>query len=1266
MKPTALLIVCCLFGTVALGQKKTYQQLIHRYTANYFEVKRLFEQEKAGEAREQARLLRRARRKGLELPVFEENEEEAKFYQWQDWMLRHMDQNGNYDPARLPLELQRFARSAPEPTPPGGSARQAAGATWKELGPFEYPTREPISWKHGFAVGRVGTVGFHPTNANILYAGSPGRAGGNNGGLWKTTDGGKTWTPLWDQAPSMVVRAVAVSPQNPETVFAATQYYDPNRTAASPNTGSYGLYKTTDGGRSWGFKRFDILFDNNFLPPPANNIRIDPTNDQHVLVLTSRGVLYSDDGGNTWKKATLPISSQAADLWDIEFKPGAPATVYVSGSGRDQLLKSVDGGKTFTGIALPPAVEIGTAGRIEMAVTAAAPDNLYFITTMGTERHGGVYCYNTATTALRVLVGREKKFTPSQTDNDDKQLYYCLALAVSPADTNELHVGMVALMSTYDGGKTWEYRHSFNTAKLGDVHSDIAGLQFQSQTNRLFVASDGGLYGATGKKGAPFQFLDGIADTQIYFLATAESRPGVMVIGTQDNGSKVYDNGKWPQLNGGDGMTTIIDPDNADVIYSTAQNGYLLRFTDGGRGTVSASYITPAQVTDKNTSFYTPLDYHKGTKTLYLGSNSLWRKNERNYSSAWENVKTFNDGEVIEELRVAPSDEKTIYVRTYQFKDQKNLYRLYRTTDAGLTWEKLLGDDFDARLIELLVHPQTPSTLWAFQFSLKDYVYYLVKSVDGGKNWVAVNDNLPRLAGYALAYQDGTDDGIYAALDQGVYYRDNTMKQWVRHGQGLPNAAVYDLKIDYLAGKVVAGTHGRGVWTADLAVAVGQVTAAKTSKTEVCAGSPITVTYKAARGAVARQAYTLQLSDGAGSFQNPTELGSSTTGEATVTLSGSLSAGTNYRVRVLLNANLATADTTDAFTLKTKPQASLSGSAEVVFGNPTSLTLNFAGLGPWTYALTGDSLRTTTTTPVVTSIKPSQSATYSLTSVANSCGTGLVSGTASVTVIPTLAVDGFTTSTLCAGQSGTVTVRQGGRFNQSTGYLVQLSDPVGTFNNPVVVGSGAQSPLSFTLPVGQTEGQAYKLRVVGNVNEKLETTASDAFSVQVKPTATVSVVGDTTIYQTYETRLRLAFTGTTPYTFRLSDGVTGTTATSSYELTVKPQKTTVYTVLEVSNGCGTGKGIGAARVVVIPLLAVDPLADPLISVSPNPTTDRVRIETTLTGTVELVLLAGNGREMLRKTFQKKTELSLKDYPKGLYLYQLTALSGVYNGKLLVE
>lgn len=434
----------------------------------------------------------------------------------------------------------------------------------------------------------------------------------------------------------------------------------------------------------------------------------------------------------------------------------------------------------------------------------------------------------------------------------------------------------------------------------------------------------------------------------------------------------------------------------------------------------------------------------------------------------------------------------------------------------------------------------------------------------------------------------------------------------------------------------------------------------------MCAGSPLTVTFKFTRGSVTTQVFTLQLSDANGSFQNPTSLGSSTTGEATVTLPSTLSAGSNYRVRVLLNNNLTTADTTDAFILKTRPQASLSGSGEVIFGTPTSLMLNFAGAGPWTYTLSGDSTRTTTTTPVVTQITPEQTTAYTLASVANSCGTGVVSGTATVTVIPTLALENVVSATLCAGQSGTVTVRQGGKFNQSTGYLLQLSDPVGTFSSPLVVGSGTQNPLSFTLPAGQTEGQAYKLRVVGNVDEKIETTPGPAFPIQVKPTATVSVAGDTSIYQTYEARLRLVFTGTSPYSFRLSDGTVGTTAVSPYELPVKPLQTTIYTVAQVTNGCGTGMGTGSARVVVIPLLAADPTAAPLVTTSPNPTTDRVRIETTMTGPVELILLESNGREMLRKTFQKKIDLSLKDYPKGLYLYQLTAGSGTYNGKLLIE
>ena len=1223
------------------------------------DVRAEFDKARASEEKTHERALRKARRRNLPEPEFEENEDEAKFYHWEKWRLRHLAPDGSYDPAYVPNELARFAKSQSN-----SKARIAPNSRWKELGPFAAPTSSLGNSSHllgGYNVGRLGATAFHPTDANTFYVASPGKGSNTNGGIWKTTDGGTSWAPLWDQASNMIVTDVAVSARNPQLIYTTGNTFQ-----IATNGGGvsgFGIQKSTDGGASWSHFTFKIRFESNATGGTstfgrANNILVDPADDNHLLVTCRNGILYTTNGGNTWTKATTPVADRLADYWDIEFEPGDPMVVYASGRGREQILRSTDGGRTFAQLELPDTFEVGTEGRSELAVSVAAPDFLYILSGQGPAKHSGLYRVNTSSGDVRVVVPKGNKFATEQRTNDDNQLYYCLSLGVSPVDTSEIHVGMVALMSTFDGGRTWEYRHSWATNRQTDVHSDVCSFDYQPVTNRLFVTSDGGLSRATGKKGAAYQYYNNISVSQIYLLAQSAAQSDRMVIGLQDNGSKMFTNGTWQQISGGDGFSCVIDDANPNVYYSTAQYGVLYRVANGFQ-----TFIRPTEVTEANTSFYSPLDYHQPTKTMFLGSNSLWRKNEQNYLSLWEKVKTFETGETIQDVFVAPSDVNTIYVRTTK---SGGINRLYFTNDAGVTWEKVLGDSFDAFITALVVSPTDPKTIYASRYAVAESTYHVMKSDDNGRNWVRITGNLPRLAGNAIAFQEGTDEGIYVAMDQGVYYKDNTMSQWVRYGQALPNAVVFDMKIDYTGGKLKAATHGRGVWEVELAVPVGQITALATAKNEVCAGAMMPVSFQISKGNTGVSNYGIQLSDAKGSFAAPQLLASVTSITANVTIPATVSAGSGYQIRVLRNNNISTADTSGVFAVLAPATAVLSAPAEVIFGNPVSVTVAFGGSGPWQYSLNGEATQTATTSPQVRSLTIAQGTTYQVNSLSNACGAGVTTGTPAVVVIPTLAVQSFTTTALCAGQGGSLVVVPGGSFSGLTGYVVQLSDGSGTFAAPTQVGTGTQTALTYTIPVSQSAGSGYRLRVVGNTAERVETTPGPVFAVNVLPTASLVAAGDTSILQTTSTKLRLTFTGTAPYAFTLTDGQTGTAPSSPVDLTVTPDKTATFGIADLSNSCGTGTFAGRVSITVIPLLAIDPARGPVVTVLPNPATEQVRVETSLNGPHNVILYDVLGREQLRRPFEKSLTMGLQTLIKGVYIYRVVTPAGAVEGRLLID
>ena len=612
---------------------------------------------------------------------------------------------------------------------------------------------------------------------------------------------------------------------------------------------------------------------------------------------------------------------------------------------------------------------------------------------------------------------------------------------------------------------------------------------------------------------------------------------------------------------------------------------------------------------------------------------------------------------------MAPSDVNTIYVRTTM---SGGINRLYFSNDAGVTWEKVLGDNFDAFVTALVVSPTDPKTIYASRYVVAESTYHVMKSDDNGRTWTKITGNLPRLAGNAIAFQEGTDEGIYVAMDQGVYYKDNTMSQWVRYGQALPNAVVYDMKIDYSGGKLKAATHGRGVWEVELAVSVGQITALATAKSEVCAGAMMPVSFLTSKASAGVNNYGVQLSDAKGSFANPQLLASVTSTTANVTIPASVSAGSGYQIRVLRNNNISTADTSGSFSILTLPKVALSAPAEVIFGNPVSVTLAFGGSGPWQYNLNGEATQTAVTSPQVRSLTITQGTTYQVNSLSNACGTGVATGTPAVVVIPTLALQSFTTTAFCAGQGGSLSVVQGGLFNGSTGYMVQLSNGSGTFVAPTQVGTGTQTALTYTIPVSQSAGSGYRLRVVGNTAEKVEATPGAGFAVNVLPTANLTAAGDTSILQTTTARLRLTFTGSQPYNFTLTGGQAGTASSSPFDVTVTPDKTATFGIVGLSNSCGAGTFAGRVSITVIPLLAVDPTRGPVVTVLPNPATEQVRVETSLNGPHSVILYDVLGREQFRRPFEKSLNLSLQTLIKGVYIYRVVTPDGAVEGRLLVD
>lgn len=421
----------------------------------------------------------------------------------------------------------------------------------------------------------------------------------------------------------------------------------------------------------------------------------------------------------------------------------------------------------------------------------------------------------------------------------------------------------------------------------------------------------------------------------------------------------------------------------------------------------------------------------------------------------------------------------------------------------------------------------------------------------------------------------------------------------------------------------VSNTCGAGTVSGNSVVTViPRISVANVSLGSVCVGTNISLPFVVTGSFDSPVGYTIQLSDAVGSFATAQNLATSTSSPIAVTIPNNLLAGDSYRLRVVANAN-ATPIPSTPFAIKVRPTATIAGNPTVNFGDNAALTISFTAESPWAFTLSDGTTATADRTPFVINVKPNQTATYLLNSVRNLCGEGSTSGSALVTVIPRLITESPTTA-VCAGKSLDVKFSIGGTVAPNTIFQAQLSDSLGNFINPSLLGTGSSSPILGTVPNGILSGKNYRLRVVVVGNSTITTIASQPFLLGQKPTATISGGGLFPIQPSEEVFLVIQFTGDSPWNYTMSDNSSGIVTASPLILTVSPLVPTTYTLKSVSNTCGQGTVAGSAVAYVIITSIEDLIADK-IALFPNPLTERLNLKINIPHTQEWQLIDFQGR-----------------------------------------
>jgi photosystem II stability/assembly factor-like uncharacterized protein len=661
-----------------------------------------------------------------------------------------------------------------------------------------------------------------------------------SGGVWKTTNAGTTWTPVFDGEGSYSIGCVVMDPKNPNVVWVGT---GENNSQRSVGYGD-GVYKSTDGGRTWanvGLKASEHV----------GKILIDPRDSDTVYVAAQgplwgpggdRGLFKTTDGGKTWNKV-LNVDDNTG-VTDVVLDPRNPdilvAASYqrrrhvwtiINGGPGSAIHRSTDGGKTWKKVTA--GLPGGELGRIGLALAPSDPDTIYTIIE-APDRQGGIFR------------STDRGLTWEKRNPFDAQAQYYAHVVVDPTDKNRLYVMNVVIQVSDDGGKT--------LAPLGEraKHVDNHEIWIDPKDPRyLLVGCDGGIY-ESFDRGANWHFKPNLPVTQFYDVACDESGPFYHVYGgTQDNFTlggpartrSVHGivNADWFVTQGGDGFHCKVDPADPNTVYAEMQYGGLCRFD---RRTGQRVQIQPQPGPGEpplRWNWDSPLiiSPHKPTR-LYFAANRLFKSDDR--GDSWKPVspdltrqidrnalpvmgKTWGPDAIFKHastsfygncvaLAESPKKEGLLYVGT-----DDGLIQI--TENGGAAWRKVEqfpGVPEKTYVSKLVASQHDANTVFAAFDNHKnsDFAPYLLRSTDAGKTWASIVGDLPpRGTVYCLAEDHVDPNLLFCGTEFGLFFTLDGGKKWQRLKNGLPTIQVKDLCVQRKMDDLVIGTFGRGIYVLD-------------------------------------------------------------------------------------------------------------------------------------------------------------------------------------------------------------------------------------------------------------------------------------------------------------------------------------------------------------------------------------------------------------------------------------------------------------------
>ena len=711
------------------------------------------------------------------------------------------------------------------------SAQKADAATFKGL---EFRNIGPA-----LTSGRIADIAIHPDDENVWYVAV------GSGGVWKTTNAGVTWKPIFDSQPTYSIGCVTIDPNNTSTIWVGSGENVGGRHVGFGD----GIYVSHDEGKTWknmGLKASEHI----------SKIIVHPSNSDVIWVAVQgplwskggeRGLYKSTDGGKTWNKTLgdnewtgvtdLVIDHTNPDvLYAATWDRHRTVAAYMGGGPGTGLHKTTDGGETWS--ELTNGIPKSNLGKIGLAISPFNNETIYAAIELDRTK-GGVY----------ISTNQGGSWTKqSDAVSGGTGPHYYQELYASPHQEGKLYLMSNVVQVSDNHGKTFEF---MNEEKK---HVDSHAMAFKpSDPDYVLFGTDGGLYESFDLT-KTWRHFGNLPLTQYYKIAVDDTAPFYNVYGgTQDNGSHgapsrtlskagILNSDWWITL-GADGHQSAIEPGNPDITYGEFQQGFLWRVDQTTGETVFIQPQPSAGDPHERFNWDAPIlvSPHKPTR-LYFASYRVWKSENRGddwtsisgdltrneerlalpimgRQQSWDNswdVNAMSNYNTITSLAESLVQEGLIYAGT-----DDGILQV--TEDGGNSWRKIMLGDIKgvpsrAFVNDVRADLNDANTVYLILDNHKegDYKPYVLKSSDKGRTWRFINGNLPKtLLTWRIVQDHKKSNLLFLATEFGVYFTNDGGTNWIKLEGGLPTISMRDITIQRREDDLVVGSFGRGIYILD-------------------------------------------------------------------------------------------------------------------------------------------------------------------------------------------------------------------------------------------------------------------------------------------------------------------------------------------------------------------------------------------------------------------------------------------------------------------